>query len=87
MFRNLVAAGYAKIDAAFADKGGDIGSGEEDEGNVVVFDEGNVEAGFTAELNVRASQEVEGGLLEAALCGEAISRCGGKGLRRVGADS
>lgn len=38
MFSNLIAASDAKVDATFADKGGDVGSGEEDEGYRVVFD-------------------------------------------------
>ena len=63
MFGYLIAAGYSEIDTAFANKGGDVGGGEEDEGNRVVFDEGNVETGLPAELDIRASEEVKGGLL------------------------
>lgn len=42
MFGDLIPAGYTEVDSAFADKGGDIGGGEEDEGDGVVFDEGDV---------------------------------------------
>lgn len=42
MFGDLIPAGYTEVDSAFADKGGDIGGGEEDEGYGVVFDEGDV---------------------------------------------
>lgn len=34
----------------------------------MVFDEGDVEAGGAAELDIAAGEEVEGGLLEAAFC-------------------
>lgn len=67
IFCNLVPTRDAQIDAAFADECGDVGGREEDESDVVIFDEGDVEAGFAAELDVRAGEEVEGGLLEAAL--------------------
>lgn len=64
---DLVAARDADVDAAFTDEGGNVGSGEEDEGDRQVFDQGDVEAGFATELDVAAGEEVEGCLLEAAL--------------------
>lgn len=64
---DLVAAGDTDVDATFTDEGGDVGSGEEDESDGKVLDEGDVEAGFAAELHVAAGEEVEGCLLEAAL--------------------
>ena len=67
MLRDLISAGDSQIYAAFADEGGDVGSGEEDKGDIVVFHEGDVKAGFAPKLDVRAGEKVEGGLLEAAL--------------------
>ena len=67
MFGHLILACYTEIDSTFTDKGGDIGGGEEDEGYGVIFDEGDVEAGFAAELNIGPSEEVESGLLETSL--------------------
>lgn len=63
MFSHLIAASDAKVDATFANKGGDVGSGEEDEGYRMVFDESDVKAGFAAKLYIGAGKEVEGGLL------------------------
>ena len=67
MFGDLVAACDTDVDAAFTDEGGDVSGGEEDEGDGEILDEGDVEAGFAAELNVAAGEEVECRLLEAAL--------------------
>ena len=67
MFCDLIAAGNTEVDSAFTNKGRDIGGGEKDEGYGVVFDEGDVEAGFAAELYVGAGEEIEGGLLETSL--------------------
>ena len=67
MFGDLIPAGYTKVDSAFADKGWNVGGGKEDEGYRVVLDEGNVEAGFAAELYVGAGEEVETGLLKTSL--------------------
>ena len=82
MFGDLISACYTEIDSTFTDKGGDIGGGEEDEGYGVVFDEGDVEAGFAAELNIGTSEEVESGLLETSLwskADESGGRIGGEG--------
>ena len=76
MFGDLISACYTEIDSAFTDKGGDIGSGEEDEGYGVIFDEGDVEAGFAAELNIGTSEKVESGLLETSLWSRAYERGG-----------
>lgn len=67
MFSNLIPAGYTEVDSAFTNEGRDIGGGEEDEGYRVVLDEGNVEAGLTAEFYIRTGEEVESGLLETSL--------------------
>ena len=69
MFGDLIPACDAEVDSAFADKGRDVGGGKEDEGYRVVFDESDIEADFTAELDVGAGEEVEGGLLETSLWG------------------
>ncbi len=67
MFCDLISAGDTEVDSAFADKGGDISSGKEDEGYGMIFDERDVETGFATELYVGAGEEVEGGLLETSL--------------------
>ena len=67
MFGDLIPAGDTEVDSAFTDKGADVGGGEEDEGYRMVFDKGDIEAGFAAELYVGAGKEVEGGLLETSL--------------------
>lgn len=66
-FLDLVVAGNTQIDATLADKGRDIGGGEEDEGDGEVLDEGDVEAVFAAELDVGAFEEVESSGIETAL--------------------
>lgn len=73
MLGDLVAPCDAEIDAAFADEGGDVCGGEEDESDRQVLDQGDVEAVFAAELDVAAGEEVERGLLEAALCKGSVS--------------
>ena len=67
MFGDLVSAGYTEVDSTFANECRDVGGGEKDEGYGVVLNEGDVEAGFAAELYVRAGEEVEGSLLETTL--------------------
>lgn len=67
MFGDLIPASYTEVDSAFANERRDIGGGEKDEGYGVVFDKGDIKAGFAAELYVGASEEVEGGLLETSL--------------------
>ena len=64
---HLVVARDAQVDAALADKGGDIGGGEEYEGDGQVLDKGDVEAVLTAELDVGALEEVQGCREEATL--------------------
>lgn len=68
MLGDLVTAGDTDVDAALADEGGDVGGGQEDQGDREILDEGDIKAGFATELDVRAGEEVEGSLLEAALC-------------------
>lgn len=42
VFGDLVAAGDTDINAALADEGGDVGGGQEDQGNWEVLDEGDI---------------------------------------------
>ncbi len=63
MLSHLITAGYSEIDAAFANEGWNIGRWQEHKGYMMVFDEGNIEAGFAAELDIGPSKEVESGLL------------------------
>jgi hypothetical protein len=65
---NLVAASDAQIDAAFTDEGRDVGGRQEDQRDRQVLDQRDVEAGFTAELDVTAGKEVEGCLLQTSFC-------------------
>lgn len=65
---NLVAASDAQIDAAFTDEGRDVGGRQEDQRDRQVLDQRDVEAGFTAELDVTAGEEVEGCLLQTSFC-------------------
>ena len=65
---DLVAAGDSQINAAFADECRDIGSGQEDQRNGQILDQCDIEAGFAAELDVTAGEEVEGCLLQTSFC-------------------
>jgi hypothetical protein len=67
VFGDLVATSDADVNATLANEGGDVGGGQEDQGNGEILDEGDVETGFAAELNIRAGEEIEGCLLETAL--------------------
>lgn len=69
MFGDLIPAGYTKVDSTFTNECRNVGGREKDEGYGVVFDKGDIEAGFAAELYVGAGEEVEGGLLETSLWG------------------
>ena len=51
---DLVAAGDTEIDAALSNKCRDVSGGKEDEGDRQVLDQGDIEAVFTAELDVAA---------------------------------
>ena len=68
MLGDLVATGDTKVDTALAHKGRDVGGRQEDQGDRKILDQGDVEAGLAAELDVAAGEEVKGGLLQAALC-------------------
>lgn len=65
---DLIPPRDSEIDAALADKRGDVGGGQEDEGNGQVLDEGNVEAVLSPELDVCALEQVQGRLVQSALC-------------------
>ena len=64
---HLVQTGNAQVDTAFAHKRRDVGSGEEDQRDREVLDEGNVEAVLSPELDVCAFKQVNGSLLQSAL--------------------
>lgn len=64
---DLIPTRDTKIDATFADKGGDVGGGEEDEGNGEILDEGNVESVLSAELDVGTLEETERRVVEPSL--------------------
>jgi hypothetical protein len=68
MLSDLVTPCYAKIDTTFADKGGYIRCREEYQGEGKVLDECNVQSRVAMELDIGAMEEVEAGLVEAALC-------------------
>lgn len=74
---DLVIARDAEVDAALADEGGDVGRGEEDEGDGEVLDEGDVEAALALELDVGAFEEVEGCLEETTFFSEVSIWVGG----------
>lgn len=67
MFRNLISARYPQSDSAFANESGYVGCREEDKGDLMVLDEGDIEAVSALELNVGAFEEFESCLLETAL--------------------
>lgn len=67
MLLYLVPASDAEIDTALANKGRDIGGGEEDQGNWEVLDESNVETVLAAELDVGTLEEVECSGIESSL--------------------
>lgn len=54
MLPDLVPSRNAKVNAALADKRGDIRSGQEDEGYGEVLDKGDVEAVLAAKLDIGA---------------------------------
>lgn len=59
MLGDLVAASDTQVNATFAYESGDVGSGEKDQGDGEVLDEGNVQATVAVELDVGAGEEVE----------------------------
>ena len=80
MFCNLVPTCYAQIDPSFSDECRNVGCREEDERDGVVLDKGDIEAGFSAKLDVGAGEEVKSCLLKPTLC-ETLSmepRCDGR---------
>lgn len=62
-----IATSDAEIDSALSDECGNVGSGEEDEGQRQVLDQGNVEAVVAVELDVGAGEQLNAGLIETAL--------------------
>lgn len=58
MLGDLVKARDAEINLTLSDECGDVGGGEEDEGDGEVLDERDVEAVFAAELDVGSFEEV-----------------------------
>lgn len=65
-----VLASDTEVDVTLTNEFGDIASGEEDEGDGEVLDEGNVETVLAVELNVGALEEGETSAVEAALLGD-----------------
>jgi len=63
MFLDLILSGDTKVNSPLANEGGYVGSGQEDKGNGVVFNQGNVQSVLALELNVDSAQEVECRLL------------------------
>jgi hypothetical protein len=43
MFGDLIPPGYTKINSSLSDKGGDVSSGQEDEGEREILDKGDVQ--------------------------------------------
>lgn len=64
---DLVTAGDSEVDTAFTDESRNVGGGEEDQGDGVVLDQGDVEPRVTVELDIRALQQIQACLVEAAL--------------------
>jgi hypothetical protein len=68
MFGDSISSSDTYRDTTFADEGGDVGGGEEDESDRKVLDEGDVETVLTAELDISAFEEIERRLQKSALC-------------------
>jgi hypothetical protein len=68
VFLNLVPSGDSEIAAAFADKGRNVGSGEENQSNWEVLHKSDIKAVFAAELDVGTLEEVKCGSIESTLC-------------------
>lgn len=82
---HLVVARDAQVDLALADKGRDVGRGEEDERDGQVLDEGDVEPVLPAELDVGALEQVKRRLLQPALLSEGrVALAGAVCLRGLG---
>lgn len=64
---DLVVASDAEIDLALSNERGDIGSGEEDQGDGKVLDESNVEAVLSPELDVGSLEQVERCAIQSSL--------------------
>lgn len=64
---DLVMACDAQVDLTLANKGGNIGGGQEDQSDGEVLDKRNIEAVFSPELNVGTFKEVESGLIQTTL--------------------
>lgn len=62
-----IATGDTEVDPSLADEGGNVGGGQEDEGERQVLDQGDVEAVVAVELDVGAGQQLGAGLIQAAL--------------------
>jgi hypothetical protein len=70
VFLNLVPSGDSEVATAFANKGGNVGSREEDQSDWEVFYESDIEAVLTAELDVGALEEVKCSSIESTLLGD-----------------
>lgn len=81
VFGDDILACYSEVYTAFADEGGDVGCGKEDQSDGEVLDEGNVEAAVAVKLDVGTVEELEAGGLKATLLGygeeETVGKAGG----------
>ena len=68
MLGDLISPGDTKIDSTFADEGGYVRGGKEDEGDVMVLDQGNIEARFSPKLDIATGKKIESRLLQPTLC-------------------
>ena len=68
MLRDLVSPGDAQVHSTLADEGGYVRGGQEDECDVMILDQGDVEACLSPELDIATGQEVERCLLQSTLC-------------------
>jgi hypothetical protein len=73
MLGDLVSSRYPQVDTAFTDKGGYVCSGEEDEGEGEVLDEGDIKPRVSVKLDIGPLEEVEADLVEATLCANPVS--------------
>ena len=72
---DLVPSRDSQVDPTLANKGRDVGGGEEDEGNGQVLDQRNVESVLASELDVGPLEEVQRGLIEPPLWTRKWSAC------------
>lgn len=67
IFHNLITTRNPQVHPSLTNEGRYVGCRQEDKGYGMILDKSNIQSCFASELYVGASEEVEGGLLEAAL--------------------